>query len=365
MNVNNALKINAETPFMAIDEDQTKINIKNMQKIANSSNKRLRPHSKTHKIPEIASWQISEGASGVCVQKVSEAEVMFNGGITNILISNEVVDKRKTDRIAKLASEGCNISVAVDSLYGAKKLSESALYKNVKIDVLLDIDTGMHRCGVSPSNIEGFNNSLKNLNGLNVSGWMAYDGQVHNPINIEREKEVEIESVKLKLLSDSMKNKINQNIISVGGTPTAYLWAKYDFVNELQPGTYVYYDMHCNAMNLCSISDISMGVVSQVMSKSSDPEERVVLDAGYKSISLDQGVYPTIITENGQTGNVTGMSEEHTVVDSKNLDLKIGDRVVMLPYHACTTTDFWDYAWLFSKFHNSRTLLVQGRGKRE
>ncbi len=365
MNVNNALMIESETPFMVIDEDQTRINIKNMQKIADSNNKHLRPHSKTHKIPEIASWQISEGASGVCVQKVSEAEVMFNGGINNILISNEIVDRRKTDRIAKLASQGCNISVAVDSLYGAKRLSESSIYHSTRIDVLLDIDAGMHRCGIPISNMESFNNSLKNMSGINVAGWMVYDGQIHNPVSMEREKDVEIESVKLRSLANSLKNKMNQSIISVGGTPTAYIWSKYDFVNELQPGTYVYYDMHCNAMNLCSISDISMGIVSQVMSKSQDPEERVVLDAGYKSISLDQGVYPTIITEDGKMGNVTGMSEEHTVVNSKNLDLNIGDRVVMLPYHACTTTDFWDRAWLLSKSHNPRTVSVEGRGKRE
>jgi D-serine deaminase-like pyridoxal phosphate-dependent protein len=266
MNIEGALEIDAETPFMVIDEDQTRSNIKNMQNIASSNNKKLRPHSKTHKIPEIASWQIADGASGVCVQKVSEAEVMFNGGIKDILISNEVVDRRKTDKIAELAREGCNILVAIDSMYGAMRLSESALYKHVKIGVIVDIDIGMHRCGVSIPDIRTFNNSIKNMNGINIEGFMAYDGQVHATSEGDREKDVESESIKLKAALDSIENETSHGILSVGGTPTSAIWAKYDFVNELQPGTYVYYDMHCNAMNLCSVSDISMGVVSQVMS---------------------------------------------------------------------------------------------------
>lgn len=366
MDIAKALEIDAETPFMVLDEDQTKKNIHNMQKLAKTSGKKLRPHSKTHKIPEISRWQVDSGAVGICVQKVSEAEVMFEGGVRNILISNEIIDKRKTDRIAKLAASGCDISVAIDSFYGAENLSESAKCHNLEIPVLFDIDIGMHRCGIDSSRFDRLVDSVKNLGGLKVCGIMAYDGNVTGKTLEERTKSVSEESNILEpIVSSFLRKEPEESIISVGGTPTAGPWSKIDYVNELQPGTYVYYDLHCREMNLCSTSEISMGVVAQVMSKSETPHGRVVLDAGYKSISIDQGVVPEVVNENGLIGTIIGMSEEHTIVDTEKNSLEIGDRVVMLTYHACTTTDYWDKAWMFSKRHRPRTISIKARGKRE
>ena len=366
MDIASALKIEAETPFMVIDEDQTRKNISRIEKLASSSGKNLRPHSKTHKIPEIARWQIEAGAIGVCVQKVSEAEVMFNGGVQNILISNEIVDRRKTDRIAKLAAAGCRITVAIDSLYGARNLSESAKYNNLEIPVLLDLDLGMHRCGIDPQMFDHFLESVKNIGSLTIDGIMAYDGNVHGNTLVERTKSVTEESRVLEpIVSSFVKKKLGRNIISVAGTPSAEAWSKIGYVNELQPGTYIFYDLHCREMNLCSTSEISSGVVAQVMSKGESGHGRIVLDAGYKSISIDQGVVPEVMNENGIIGKVIAMSEEHTVVEPTNNSLEIGEKVVMLTYHACTTTDYWDRAWMFSKSHMPLTISIEGRGKRE
>ena len=364
MNIERALSLNIETPYMVVDLDQTIRNIRKMQEIANKNKKALRPHVKTHKMPYLARIQIEEGAIGIAVQKLAEAEVMCAGGVNDILISNEVVDKRKCDRIAKLASEGCKISVAVDSLIGAKCLSESASHYGVTIPVLIDVNVGMNRCGVDPENVISFYRQLKEFPNIKVIGLMAYDGHVLNPNPSKRKQMVEAEYKAIEGIFKELK-KLDENIhvLSVGGTPTAEFWAQFDEVTELQPGTYVFCDVHYSELGLCTLDEISMGVVAQVISMKEG--ERIVLDAGYKAISLDQGVYPIALNENGIVGNVIGMYEEHTVIKPVQKGITIGDKVLLLPYHACTTTDMWDYAWFFEGNKPPMRIPILARGKRE
>ena len=351
---------------MVVDEDQTRKNIGKIKSLAELHKKNLRPHSKTHKMPEISQWQISAGAIGICVQKVSEAEIMFAGGLDNILISNEVVDPRKTDRICNLSSSGCEISVAVDSIVGAQTLSRSALDFGLRIPILVDIDLGMHRCGIPPERIEDFLGAIERLKGLRIEGIMGYDGNVQEESPNGRRVAVEKESGLLRPSVKSLsKDSEHSHTVSVAGTPSADAWAEVDYVTELQPGTYVYYDCHCAQMNLCETREISMGVIAQVMSKSADDPRRVVLDAGSKSVSMDHPVFPKVVDLEGGQSRVVAMSEEHTVLVQDKANLNLKDRVVLLPYHACTTSDLWDIAWVFSKNHEPKSIPVKARGKRE
>ncbi len=364
MDAKGALSINFETPYMAVDLSQTRKNIQKFQDMANRGNKILRPHSKTHKIPFLARLQVDAGAVGVCVQKVAEAEVMYTGGVSDILLSNEIVDTRKCDRVARLSASGCRISVAVDSLEGASTLSESAAYLRQVIPVLIDVNVGMDRCGVDPDEVLEFHSQLKAIPNIRVEGIMAYDGQVHSSNPLEREEMVNFERKLVQELFDKLK-KIDSNIkvLTVGGTPSSGIWSHFEEVTEIQPGTYVFYDIHSKEMGLCSMDEISMGIVGQVMSMKDD--ERIVLDSGYKSISLDQGVYPVALNEKGIVGKVQAMSEEHTVIKPEQEGLGLGSKVLLLPYHSCTTTDLWDYAWLYEDNELPVRTKIMGRGKRE
>lgn len=364
MDVNRALSVTSETPYMVIDLDQTKANIHKFQEIARKGKKSLRPHSKTHKIPYLALLQLKAGAVGVCVQKVSEAEVMYSGGVKDILLSNEVVDRRKCDRIARLSKDGCIISVAVDSFEGARNLSESASYLGQIIPVLIDVNIGMDRCGVDPDSVIEFYSRIKTLKNIKITGIMAYDGQVHNPNPKERENLVESERRTVLELYNRMGNlDSNIQILTVGGTPSSEIWSHFEEVTEIQPGTYIFYDVHCSEMGLCQLEEISMGVVSQVMSKKED--ERIVLDAGYKSVSLDQGVYPVAVNSNGIVGKVISMSEEHTVIKPEQKNIDLGSKILLLPYHSCTTTDLWDYAWMYDEGPLPVKTKIMARGQRE
>lgn len=363
MNLEDSTALQFDTPYMVIDFNQSLKNMKKVQSFADQHGKTLRPHSKTHKIPLFSKRQISLGAVGVCVQKVSEAEVMFDGGVEDILISNEVVTGIKTDRIADLASRGCRIKVAVDSEVGMSSLNESAREVGKEIDVIIDVDLGMDRCGILPDDFPGFLKKSSGYSNLTVYGIMAYDGNVADESRSERSRKVasEVETL-TKLCKDYERINGEPQTVSVGATSTYDLWAEYDIITELQPGTYVYYDRRTTEYGASTMDEIAMGVVGTVMSKTHS--NHAVIDAGYKSTSIDNGRYPILIMPSGDTAPVASMSEEHTVCSDAN-QLKIGDRVLLLPSHACTTTDQWDKAAIFGLNEKPGTIEIKGRGMRE
>ena len=363
MNVKIALELPFQTPHMVVDFDQVNENIKKMQEIARRGEKRLRPHSKTHKIPELSRIQIGFGAIGICIQKVSEAEVMFNGGIGNLLLSNEVLGQ-KIRRCADLISEGANLTLGVDNEISTKQFSSACKVLGIEGHVIIDIDIGMNRCGIDPLELEGLLGKIKNLPNILIDGIMAYDGHVNFEEQMKREEAVLKEEKLLIPIIDFLKqNGIKEPTVSVGGTPTADLWSKSDVATEIQPGTYTYYDSHHLKMGLCGIDEIAMGAVATVTSEKVG--ERLVLDAGYKSVSLDQGVFPLVLDENNDLYRVVSMSEEHTVLESPKNKTYLGKKLILLPYHACTTTDLWDGSYLVEDLKGSKFMPIQARGKRE
>lgn len=352
-----------DTPFMVVDIYQVKKNINKLQKIADENGKKLRPHSKTHKIPEIAKMQIEAGAIGVCIQKTAEAEVMFFGGIKNLLLSNETFGD-KFLRLGRLISMGSNITIDVDNVPSIRQFSEACKYLGIEGNILLDMNVGMNRCGVEPGRIDEVIEAIKGYENLNLLGLMAYDGQVNSPDLMKREYDVKREELLLEPLIKKIKGYCTDDmIISVGGTPTAEIWAKSYISTELQPGTYIYYDMHCVKQKLCTKDEISMGVVSTCISEVLG--SRTVLDAGYKSVAIDQGIFPTVIDGDGREYQVLSMSEEHTVIKPVDKIPHLGKRFLLLPYHACTTTDLWDKTYIIDKNNQTYSMVISGRGKRE
>jgi D-serine deaminase-like pyridoxal phosphate-dependent protein len=352
-----------ETPHMVVDLDQIRRNIVKVQSVSTQNGKQLRPHSKTHKIPYLSKLQIDAGANGVCVQKISEAEVMFRGSIKDILLSNEIIGG-KFNRVSDLIQKGCNIIVALDNSLSVAQFEKSCEFYEVEGHVMIDVNIGMNRCGIDPPEFKNILEVILNSKQLVLEGIMAYDGQVNYPDLEKRKEEVKRESLVLEPLVKLIKDVSNSNPkVSVGGTPTWEIWSQTDIATELQPGTYIYYDTHCMNLGLCSLNEIAIGVVSTVISEKRG--ERIVLDAGYKSVSLDQGVFPIILDYAGNEYKVLGMSEEHTVLKARNNSSKLGEKLIMLPYHSCTTTDLWDGTYAISSNRPPEYLIIQGRGKRE
>ncbi|WP_197490524.1 alanine racemase [Saccharolobus sp. A20] len=355
--------MNIETPALVIDYGKTIRNIKEMQALANKSGKRLRPHAKTHKIPYLAHLQINEGAVGICAQKVSEAEVFAKSGINDILISNEVLGEKKIRKIFELINLGNKISVAVDSHIGIRELETIGKEYSNYVEVLVDVDVGMNRCGVNVNDnnsLEKIVDSLKNSPHVLFKGFMGYDGHTANIKDLKlRAEAVEKgyqDILKIKRLFE--KKGLHADIVSVGGTPSASLWALKEEINELQPGTYVFYDIHQVELGVTDIDHISAYVLSQVISRA---EDRVVLDVGYKGITIEQGIYPTVVSHKWLA--VKSMSEEHTVLKGSPLP-DYEEKVQLIPYHVCPTIDLWDEAILVNNDKVITSLKIEARGKK-
>jgi D-serine deaminase-like pyridoxal phosphate-dependent protein len=355
-------KSELDTPFVAGDIDTVKGNIARMQILADSHGKKLRPHSKTHKLPLVALWQVEAGAVGICVQKTSEAEVMVKGGVRDVFVSNEVIGLQKTDRLAALATKA-KVSVAVDSGLGVEQLSHSAKLGGVEIGVYLDVDVGMHRCGVNAGGAASLAELVSKSPNLYLVGIMGYDGHSWHPLdNGERKKIVDESRRVLRNAVREVRGKgMAVDAISVGGTPSTPIWAEFDDVTELQPGAYVYND----AMQMergVSKSNCAVTLTGTVMSKPSS--DQAVVDAGSKSFALDYGKYPIPVRD--INGGVVGLSEEHAVLRSKSgpIRAELADRLDFIPYHICSFIDLWDTIQFCQKDEVISTLRIEARGAR-
>jgi D-serine deaminase-like pyridoxal phosphate-dependent protein len=355
--------LDLDTPCVVVDENIVRDNIFRMQSFAVSHNKKLRPHIKTHKVPLLAEWQIEAGASGICVQKTSEAEVMVRHGIKDVFISNEVIGEQKTDRVAALGGLS-KISLAVDSELGVSQISKSASEIGTEVGVFIDVDVGMERCGVRGERVAKLAELITRSPGIYFSGVMGYDGHTSKLVSFEQRKL----SVKRshEILKDAISWIASKGIsvenVSVGGTPSSYIWAEFEDVTELQPGTYLYNDAHQVELGVARMEECGLTVLSTVMSKPT--LDRAIIDAGSKSFAFDQHKFPVPL--NKEDVIFVGFSEEHGVLRSVNgeIDVQLGEKIRFIPYHVCTTVDLWDYVYLVKDEKVIGKLNVEARGMR-
>ncbi len=176
-----------DTPSLIVDMDIMERNLHRMANFTKECGVNLRPHVKTHKVPEIAKLQIEGGAKGVCLQKLSEAEVFATRGITDIFITNEVVGKQKYPRLARLADQ-IDLKVAIDNYDNAVEISKACSDVGTELKVFVDVDVGMHRCGVLPAEAGILAGKIARLKNLVFTGIMGYDGHTaHGKTKLERE----------------------------------------------------------------------------------------------------------------------------------------------------------------------------------
>jgi D-serine deaminase-like pyridoxal phosphate-dependent protein len=355
-------KSELDTPFIAADIDIVKGNIARMQELADRHAKKLRPHSKTHKLPSVALWQVEAGAAGICVQKTSEAEVMVKGGVRDVFVSNEVIGRQKTDRLAALATKA-KVSVAVDSELGVKQVSQSANLVGVEIGVYLDVDVGLHRCGVNAREAASLAELVSKSPNVYLVGVMGYDGHSWRPLDDGERRKIVDESrrILLSAVREVKAKGVGVDVISVGGTPSTPMWAEFDEITELEPGAYVYNDV----MQLergAPRSNCAVTLTGTVMSKQSS--DQAVVDAGSKSFALDFGRYPIPVRD--INGEVVGLAEEHAVLRSKSGPIKaeLADRLDFIPYHICPFIDLWDTIQFCHRDEVVSTLRIEARGAR-
>jgi len=329
-----------DTPALVLDLDAFESNLKTLQQAA-GGRVRVRPHAKTHKCPEVGKRQIALGAVGMCCQKVSEAEAMVEGGIADVLVSNEVVGAPKLARLAEL-SRRARLGVCIDNAANLRELGASG----ARLDVYVELDVGMRRCGVAPgAPVVALAREVANYPNLRFAGLQAYHGRAQHMRTME-ERHAAIETAAQHVLhtkKELQKAGIACPTVTGAGSGTFMLELDTGAWNEIQPGSYAFMDVDYGrnewAAPLPRFAN-SLFVLATVMSRPS--AQLAVLDAGLKASSVDSGM-PAVWRRDGLA--YTRASDEHGCVEiaAGAAAPALGEKLLLVPGHCDPTINLYDW----------------------
>jgi D-serine deaminase-like pyridoxal phosphate-dependent protein len=355
------------TPALTIDLDILECNLDRMAAYCREHGIGLRPHTKTHKAPEVGRMQMEHGAVGLTVAKVGEADVMAAAGLDDIMIAFPIWGEDKLRRIAALARER-TILLSLDSEATAEGLSRASSAAGATVGVLVEFDVGMRRCGVQPGPAAlELARKIERMPGLKFRGLMLYPGNIWGMEADRKQKAKQVADLVEQTLDPFRKAGMDVEIVSGGSTPSAYLSHHIPGVTEIRPGTYVYNDLNTYFQGACRLEDCAARVVVTVISTA--VPNRAMIDAGSKTLSADA------LGSGPQTGHgrvveapdalLIKLNEEHGHLDITNSTHKfhVGEVVTVIPNHVCTCINMHDEVFLVRKGQVEGTWKVAGRGK--
>lgn len=338
-----------QTPCLILDLDALERNITKMGDYAKAHGMRHRVHGKMHKSVDVA--QLQErigGAVGVCCQKVSEAEVFVRGGIKDVLVSNQVRDPAKIDRLARLPKLGSRIIVCVDDLANVADLSAAAVRHGTQLEVFVEIDCGAGRCGVTttPAVVE-IAKAVQAAENLKFTGIQAYQGAMQHLDSYEaRQEKLDIAIAMVRDAVAGLKAEgIECELVSGGGTGSYYFESNSGVYNELQCGSYAFMDADYGRILDKDGKRIDQGewenaffILTSVMSHAK--ADKAIVDAGLKAQSVDSGL-PVIFGRDDV--EYVKCSDEHGVVSDPQGALKVNDKLKLVPGHCDPTANVHDW----------------------
>jgi 3-hydroxy-D-aspartate aldolase len=338
-----------QTPCLLLDLDALERNIRKMGEYAKAHGMRHRSHGKMHKSVDVQKLQENlGGAAGVCCQKVSEAEVFARGGIRDILISNEVRDPVKIDRLARLPKCDARITVCVDDEANVGDLSAAAQKHSTILECLVEIDCGGSRCGVETS--EGaveIARAIAAAPGLKLTGIQAYQGAMQHLENYEdRKARLDIAIALVKEVAEALETAgLKSELVSGGGTGSYYFESNSGVFNELQCGSYAFMDGDYGRIRDINGKRIDEGewqnalfVLTSVMSHAKPG--LAVCDAGLKVLSVDSGLP---VVHGRDDVKYISVSDEHGVIEDKDGVLRVNERLKLIPGHCDPTCNLHDW----------------------
>lgn len=320
-----------DTPVAVVDMDLMEANIVRAQRYLDEQGIQNRPHIKTHKIPVIAKMQMEAGAVGITCQKLSEAEIMIEAGLDDILIPYNLLGEQKLARLARLMKRA-TLSVTADSLFTIQGLSRAAQMAGKALNVLVEFDSGAQRCGVqTPKEAFALASALRESAGLTFGGLMTYPTSEAADNFVRQTKE----------LLD--KKGIKLNVVSGGGTNQLWQAHLHPEVTEHRAGMYIFGDRYTINGAGVKLEQCAFTVLTSVVSRPTP--DRGIIDGGSKVFSSDTlGLEGFGLILEYPQAVVYGQSEEHGHVDFSRCEERpaIGERVTVIPNHCCVVTNLFD-----------------------
>ena len=338
-----------QTPCLVLDLDALDRNIKKMGDFAKSHGMRHRVHGKMHKSVDVALLQERLGGScGVCCQKVSEAEVFARGGIKDVLVSNQVCQPEKIDRLARLPKLGARTICCVDDIDNVADLSAAAVKHGTEIECLVEIDVGAGRCGVQFGQpVVDLAVAIDAAEGLKFAGIQAYQGAMQHMDSYEdRQGKTQIAIDQVRESVELLKAAgLECDIVGGGGTGSYYFESASGVFNELQCGSYAFMDADYGRILDKEGKRIdenewenALFILTSVMSHAK--ADKAIVDAGLKAQSVDSGL-PTIFGRSDV--EYVKCSDEHGVVADPDGVLKVNDKLKLVPGHCDPTCNVHDW----------------------
>jgi len=338
-----------QTPCLVLDLDALERNIRRMGDYAKSHGMRHRVHGKMHKSVDVAKLQERlGGAVGVCCQKVSEAEVFARGGIKDVLVSNQVRDPAKIERLAGLPKLGARTLVCVDDVANVEELSDAAVRHDVVLECLVEIDCGAGRCGVTTTSATvEIARAIDAAPGLRFAGLQAYQGAMQHLDRYEdRQEKLD---VAIAMVKDAVKGLeaagLKAELVTGGGTGSYYFETGSGVYNELQCGSYAFMDADYGRILDRDGNRIDQGewenalfILTSVMSHAKP--QKAICDAGLKAQSVDSGL-PFVFGRDDV--KYVKCSDEHGVIEDLDGVLKVNEKLRLVPGHCDPTCNVHDW----------------------
>ena len=345
-----------ETPAPVIDLDRVEHNLAKMQAYADSHGLRLRPHIKTHKLPLFARRQVALGAVGITCQKLGEAEVMADAGLSDIFVSYPLIGAAKAARLAALAARVPRLAVAADSALAVETAGSAARQAGRTIGVLIEFDSGGRRTGVvSAAQAVALARLARDTPGVRFDGLMTYPASAATASFVAEASPL--------LAAENLAPAV----VSGGGTPGAWRAHEIAGLTELRVGTYIYHDRTTVALGAASADECALYVLATVISRPTP--ERAVIDAGSKTLSSDllppglgdgYGMLPDY-----PDARIERLNEEHGMLDlsASARRPELGEVVRILPNHVCVVSNLHDEVVLTRGGAVVETVAVAARGR--
>lgn len=354
-----------ETPALLIDIEIMERNLRRAADYARDHDLRLRPHTKTHKIPEFGRRQLDLGAAGLTVAKVGEAEVMLGANPPDLLVAYPIIGRKKLTRLMEIVRK-TPVTVALDSLFAARQLSEAARQMRLSIGVLAEMDVGLGRTGVRPGEeLVQLALGITRLPRLTFEGIAFYPGHIRAPEEKEQALS-KLGALVRSVLADFRLADIEVKIVSGGSTPTLYQSHLVHGLNEIRPGTYIFNDRATVTAGGCSLEDCAASIMTTVVSTSKPGQ--AIIDGGSKTFSSDRPAsgepsFGYVVEDPGVT--FFAMNEEHGYLDIRKArrEYAVGDRVRVIPNHICAAMNLHENVYGICDGKTEKTWTVEGRGK--
>jgi D-serine deaminase-like pyridoxal phosphate-dependent protein len=351
-----------DTPALIVDLDVMERNLRRVADYCAQRGLRLRPHTKTHKSTFLAREQLALGAVGLTVAKVGEAEVMLGAEPDDLLVAFPVLGEPKLRRLAEIARR-VPVTVALDSFTASRHLSDAGRSHNVVFGVLIEMDVGLGRVGVPPSEAVELAQAVSRLPNLRVCGLTFYPGHIRE----QHDQKIEQLSSTVDATRIAFENaRMPADIVSGGSTPLLFRSHEIAGLNEIRPGTYVFNDMNTVGSGGCKVEDCAASILVTVVSHRSG--ERVIVDGGSKTFSSDRDsagepTFGRLI--DAPEAVFPRMNEEHGFIDIRatGRQFEIGEKLRVIPNHICVAVNLHEFVYGTRGDTVEEVWKVEARGK--